>query len=66
MVVRLVPILPGNPEYPRDTFAGKNRTEIWRRHQDYEKVRIFYRQKCRAGVRTKLLFLDVRTYVYFF
>jgi len=41
----------------RDTFAGKNLTEIRRRETDSEKVQNFYRQKCRAGVRTKLIFL---------
>ena len=32
----------------RDTFAGKNLTEIWRAEIISEKVSKFYRQKCRA------------------
>ena len=38
MVVRLVPILPGKPEYPRDTFAGKTRVRNFGPHQSCEKV----------------------------
>jgi hypothetical protein len=45
------------PEYPRDTFAGKMFSDFWRAKYISEKWSEFYRQKCRAGVRTKLLFL---------
>ena len=33
----------------RDTFAGKNLTEIWRAEIISEKISKFYRQKCRAA-----------------
>jgi hypothetical protein len=39
----------------RDTFAGKNLTEIWRRENDYEKWSEFYRQKCRADIPVSLI-----------
>jgi len=42
----------------RDTFAGKIISETRGVQTDSEKVPNFYRQKCRAGVRTKLLFMD--------
>ena len=42
------PRLPGF-QLLRDTFAGKNLTEICRRETDSEKVQNFYRQKCRAA-----------------
>jgi hypothetical protein len=42
------PMLPGC-QLLRDTFAGKNMREIWRRETDYEKVQNSYRQKCRAA-----------------
>ena len=47
MVIRVPPKLPGF-QLLRDTFAGKNLREIWRRETDSEKVQNFYRQKCRA------------------
>ena len=47
MVIRVPPKLPGF-QLLRDTFAGKNLREIWRRETDSEKVQHFYRQKCRA------------------
>ena len=57
------PILPGF-QLLRDTFAGKNLREIWRRETDSEKVQIFYRQKCRAdipgfSVAHRLLLIDM-------
>ena len=48
MVSRVPPKLPGF-QLLRDTFAGKNLREIWRRETDSEKVQNFYRQKCRAA-----------------
>ena len=47
MVSRVPPKLPG-VQLLRDTFAGKNLAEIWRWKTDSEKVKTFYRQKCRA------------------
>ena len=41
----------------RDTFAGKIISETREVKTISEKWSDFYRQKCRAGVRTKLLFL---------
>ena len=43
----------------RDTFAGKIISEFWRPKNISEKWSEFYRQKCRAGVRTRLLFLVI-------
>jgi hypothetical protein len=43
----------------RDTFAGKNLTEIRSLENISEKLPNFYRQKCRAGVRTEFLFLII-------
>ena len=37
-MVRLIHLLPGNPEYPRDTFAGKMRMRFWRPCPSCEKV----------------------------
>jgi len=50
------PRLPGF-QLLRDTFAGKIISETRGVKTDSEKWSQFYRQKCRAGVRTKLLFL---------
>jgi len=47
------PRLPGF-QLLRDTFAGKNLTEICRRETDYEKWSEFYRQKCRAAAELNL------------
>ena len=47
----------------RDTFAGKKISETREVKKISEKWSEFYRQKCRAGVRTKLLFLVI-PYVY--
>ena len=47
MVIHVPPRLPGF-QLLRDTFAGKNLTEICRRETDSEKPSDFYRQKCRA------------------
>ena len=44
----------------RDTFAGKIISETREVKTISEKWSDFYRQKCRAGVRTKLLFLVTR------
>jgi hypothetical protein len=41
----------------RDTFAGKMFSDFRGAKYSFEKWSEFYRQKCRAGVRTKLLFL---------
>ena len=49
MVIRVAPRLPGF-QLLRDTFAGKNLTEICRRETDSEKWSEFYRQKCRADI----------------
>ena len=43
----------------RDTFAGKIFLDFWCKENVSEKRSEFYRQKCRAGVRTKLLFLVI-------
>ena len=43
----------------RDTFAGKIFSDFRGVENISEKWSEFYRQKCRAGVRTKLLFLYV-------
>ena len=51
----------------RDTFAGKIISETRGAKTDSEKWSEFYRQKCRAGVRTRLLCLvtnGVRPQVY--
>ena len=48
MVIHVPPMLPGF-QLLRDTFAGKNLREIWRRETDSEKLQFFYRQKCRAA-----------------
>ena len=48
MVICVPPRLPGF-QLLRDTFAGKNLTESWRRETDSEKWSEFYRQKCRAA-----------------
>ena len=63
MVIRVPPRLPGF-QLLRDTFAGKNLIEIWRRESDSEKWSEFYRQKCRADipgfpVAHNLLLIDV-------
>ena len=52
----IYPILP-EIQLLRDTFAGKIISDFWRPKNISEKWSEFYRQKCRAGVRTKLLFL---------
>ena len=54
----ICPILP-EIQLLRDTFAGKIFSDFWRPKNISEKRSEFYRQKCRAGVRTKLLFLVV-------
>ena len=41
----------------RDTFAGKIFSDLRRPKTISEKLSEFYRPKCRAGVRTRLLFL---------
>jgi len=50
------PRLPGF-QLLRDTFAGKIISETWWWRNISEKWSEFYRQKCRAGVRTKLLWM---------
>ena len=49
MAIRIPPRLPGF-QLLRDTFAGKNLREIWRRETDSEKWYEFYLQKCRAEI----------------
>ena len=44
----------------RDTFAGKILITFQKYFPLPENLKRFYRQKCRAGVRTKLLFLVTR------
>ena len=43
----------------RDTFAGKILAAFQKYFPLTRNLEIFYRQKCRAGVRTKLLFLAI-------
>ena len=42
-------MLPGNPEYPRDTFAGKILTTFQNQFPVCKFLSDFYRQKCRAA-----------------
>ena len=41
--------LPGNPEYPRDTFAGKILITFQNQIPVSKFLSNFYRQKCRAA-----------------
>ena len=43
----------------RDTFTGKIMAAFQKYFPLTRNLEIFYRQKCRAGVRTKLLFLAI-------
>ena len=42
-------VLPGDPDSPRDTFAGKNLTLFQNQFPVCKFLSDFYRQKCRAA-----------------